>query len=856
MPRPYEHIRVIDLSDRLSGAFAARLFGDYGADVVLVEAPEGHPLRHEPPFLDDQPGPDRSALHAYANWNKRSLVLEARSDDLGQLAQLIATADVVITTASPIGETLKAALAHLPADAVHLSVTPHGLDGLIANLPGNNLTASARTGWSYVNAYQDEPPLQMPRHQAHYVGGVAGFLAASAALLRRDSNDEAEPVAAATSLPRDQIPAAVAAQSSRKGEQVDVSETEAFALTVHPWGIGAIYSDIGWSRGPAGGKTRGEPGPLWQTADGQINFGLGDWHNWTQAMHVLNLPELADREDLIPDIGRHSKDMTAVVAGAARELHTMECWPLFHALAEIRCISGVVQDIEDIVQHPQLAAREFIVETQIEGRTIRAAGAPAKTQPSPWQLTTPAPPLNNAAPDLETELASEPAKPRRTTSANATSRPSSPPLQPSNEGPLSGIRVLSFGQAWSGTFGTELLALLGADVVQLETLYRTDVWRRTRDTVPDGLVDPTRTQHALNTQGLYNAVNLNKKGITLDLAQPRGREIFWDMLPNFDILADNFRPTVLPNWGMTLETLNQKRPGIIYASISAYGTEGPLKAYPGNGATTEPMSGLSSLHGYQGDPGMNTGGLYPDPIAAYFFAASVVTALHHRNLTGEPQRVDLSMMEAMGIVCGDAIAEYDATGRVPRPAGNTHPRIAPHNNYEARNGEWIAIAAETEPAFHALATHMGQPELTTDPRFATMPARKANEPALDEIITAWTLTQDAFETELSLGSIGLSSARIVPLYELYTRPDPNFTARGFLGPVDHPEAGTTLLPGRPWKFSAAQNAPLRPAPCVGQHSREVLRDELAISDHEYAALVAAGITGTLDDLVAQQQSVD
>ncbi|MBT5774955.1 MAG: hypothetical protein HOH95_11330, partial [Dehalococcoidia bacterium] len=127
---------------------------------------------------------------------------------------------------------------------------------------------------------------------------------------------------------------------------------------------------------------------------------------------------------------------------------------------------------------------------------------------------------------------------------------------------------------------------------------------------------------------------------------------------------------------------------------------------------------------------------------------------------------------------------------------------------------------------------------------------------LNELITAWTLTQDAFETELSLGSIGLSSARIVPLYELYTRPDPNFTARGFLGPIDHPEAGTTLLPGRPWKFSAAPNAPIRPSPCVGQHSREVLRDELAISDHEYAALVAAGITGTLDDLVAQQQSVD
>jgi crotonobetainyl-CoA:carnitine CoA-transferase CaiB-like acyl-CoA transferase len=324
--------------------------------------------------------------------------------------------------------------------------------------------------------------------------------------------------------------------------------------------------------------------------------------------------------------------------------------------------------------------------------------------------------------------------------------------------------------------------------------------------------------------------------------------MFWEMLPNFDILADNFRPTVLPNWGMTLETLNQARPGIVYASISAYGTEGPYHAYPGNGSTTEPMSGISSLHGYEGDPGMNTGGLYPDPIAAYFFAGSVISALHHRNRTGEPQRVDLSMMEAVGIVCGDAIVEYDATGRVPRPMGNRHQRIAPHNIYEARDGEWIAIATETEAAWQALATHIGRPELAEDPRFATMPARKDNEAALDELLTAWCIDQDAFDAEPALGALGVTAARIAPLYELYTRPDPNFVARGFLGPVDHPEAGTTMLPGRPWKFSAAEHAPLRPSPCVGEHSREVLLEELGIGDEEYADLVVAGITGTLDDL--------
>ena len=129
-----------------------------------------------------------------------------------------------------------------------------------------------------------------------------------------------------------------------------------------------------------------------------------------------------------------------------------------------------------------------------------------------------------------------------------------------------------------------------------------------------------------------------------------------------------------------------------------------------------------------------------------------------------------------------------------------------------------------------------------------MAARKANEAALDELLAAWCATRDAFEAESTLGALGLTVARVVPLYEAYTRPDPNLAARGFVGPIDHPEAGTTLLPGRPWRLSAATAAPLRPSPCLGEHSREVLREELGIDDDEYAELVAAGITGTLDEV--------
>ena len=337
------------------------------------------------------------------------------------------------------------------------------------------------------------------------------------------------------------------------------------------------------------------------------------------------------------------------------------------------------------------------------------------------------------------------------------------------------------------------------------------MFRRVHNRVPKGVVNPGRVQHPLNTQGLYNSVNLHKREVTIDLKHPRGLEILWGLLPRFDILVDNFRPSVMPSWGITLDRLHAVRPGMIWASVSAYGQDGPYREYPGNGTTTEPMAGFSSLHGYEGDPGKNSGGLYPDPIAGYFLVATIMAALHQRDRTGEAQRVDLSMMESVAVVCGQGILEHDATDALPRPQGNHHGRIAPHNNYRTRDGEWLALAAETDAAWDALAAHIADPRLNDD-RFSTMALRKQNEPELDALIGEWCETRQADEAERALGALGIAAARVVPLYELYSRPDPNFLASGFVSPIDHPETGKTWLPGRPWRFSSRTCCADRPRP--------------------------------------------
>lgn len=804
-------VRVIDLSERLSGAWAARLFGDFGADVALVEPREGCALRREPPFLDDEPGIERSLLHTYANWNKRSIV----ASDAGEVAALAATADVLVTTAAkPWPAPVAAAVAALPAAAVHLSITPHGLTGPLAGVPGNNLTLCARTGWTSVNRLAAEPPLQLPVRQSGYIAGIAGHVGAAAALLKR--------------------------HRTGIGERVDVSELEALALTNVPWAILGIF--VGGERleyGPGGPRRRGEPAPLWETADGAMNFGFGDWRQWAEAMRFLGLDELAEDPTYAPLLGRNTQDPKPIRAALARAAAQRDKWELFHGLAKLRCLSGVVQDAAELVASEQLNARGFITRTSVAGRTLATAGAPMQLSDTPWRLRCPAPRLNEHGADLKVASPAEPGS--ATAPAGQRSAPHSNPSEAGTDAtaPLAGVRVLAFTQAWAGTFGTQLLALLGADVVQIESPQRPDVWRGAGAPVPPAVRRDDIEQSRLNTNGMYNSVNLDKRAITLDMTQPKGRDIFWRLVPRFDVVADNFSPHVMPNWGITLESLRAVRPDIILASVSGFGTVGPFAEYPANGHTIEPMSGFASIHGYEGDNAANTGGLIPDPIAGYHFAAAILAALHHRGHGGAGQRIDGAMMEAVAVQVGDALLEFEANGHTRRPSGNRHPRFAPHGAYPTRDGGWLLLAVETDAAWAALAQRFG----ISDAHFATAAERKAQEAELDALMEHHCATRDAEAEAEALGALGISAAAANGFQALYAKPCRQFLERGFMAPVTHPESGTHFMPRAPWLLATSQRPTPRPAPCFGEHSREVLREELGIGDEEYAEMVRLGVTG-------------
>jgi len=796
---PFAGLRIVDASRRVSGAFAARLFGDFGADVVLAEPPEGHPLRHEPPFLAGKPGGERSAVHAYLNWNKRSVVVGSAA----VAEEVLAGADVVVTDGAWERQARAA--------KVVLSITPYGLASPWAGQPGNELTAAAYSGWCSINGFRGEAPLRMPGFQAGYLAGAAGFVAAAAALRR---------------------------SASGGAQLVGVSELEAMALSVHPWGVAAAYQDGEHAGREDRRLQRGTPGPLYEAADGLLSMAVAYFRHWPEAMAALGVPDLGAEEDLIPDVTRHTRDLSKVIEKIVVSLRRQQRWPTFHKLASLRCPVGVVQDVASLLADEQLASRGFFVDAQIEGHVVRAPGAMARSQPALWRLSAPAPRLAEGVSQVSEGLAPHWREPSPPSPAALTA--SADPACP-----LAGVRVLSFGQAWSGTFATELLAFLGAYVVQISSLTRHDSWRRAGAPVPAAIANPDRVQHPLNTQGLYNSVNLNKRELAIDLETSGGQALMWQLLPRFDVVVDNFRPGVMDRWGVTLARLHELHPGIIWASLSGYGATGPYGAYPAIGTTIEPMAGLSSLHGYSGEQGRNTGGLYPDPVSGYLLAAFVLAALTARDRSGEPQRIDLSMMEAVAAFCGEAVAGFGADGRLPGPTGNHHPRVAPHNIYAAADGEWLALACDDDDAWAGLRAHVGEPALA-QAMFATMASRKEHEAELDDILARWCAERPALQTASALQALGVAAAPVVALGQLWARPNPALVASGFVASVEHPQAGPSWLPGPPWTINGRRPA-VTAAPCVGQHSAEILSTELGVGEDEYQSLVAAGITGTLTD---------
>ncbi len=385
---------------------------------------------------------------------------------------------------------------------------------------------------------------------------------------------------------------------------------------------------------------------------------------------------------------------------------------------------------------------------------------------------------------------------------------------------LEGIRVLDLTRVMSGPFCTSMLADLGAEVIKIELPQRGDEGRSFGP-----FRDGDSTYFAL--------LNRNKKSVTVDLKSAEGRDLLRKLVPQCDVLVENFRPGVMEKLGLDYAGASKLNDRIIYASISGFGQDGPLRNLPAFDLVIQAMSGLMSLTGPKGGPATAVGESMADVCAGMFAAWGIVAALYARERTGEGRHVDIAMLDAMVSMQLTGLSRQLYFGDTPRPVGNRHPVTYPVDSFKTSDGE-IVLVCFSQDLFVRLAQLIGRPEMVEDPRFSTNAARNRNEEEMRAAIGAWTGTLSSADAVKALLDAGIPSAPVWDLADVMG--SEHARARGLVVKGEHGRMGEVPLVPQPVKFSGTEPATTHTTPMLGEHTDAVLTDMLGLDAEAIARL--------------------
>jgi crotonobetainyl-CoA:carnitine CoA-transferase CaiB-like acyl-CoA transferase len=397
-------------------------------------------------------------------------------------------------------------------------------------------------------------------------------------------------------------------------------------------------------------------------------------------------------------------------------------------------------------------------------------------------------------------------------------------------GPLRGMRVLELAQIMAGPTCGMLLADMGADVVKVEKLPGGDDARGYREPRVNGVSAP------------FMMLNRNKRGIALNLKLAAGRDVLLRMVRDADVLTENFRRGTLEKLGLGYDVLSAINPGLIYCAISGYGRNGPAADKGGFDLIAQGFAGLMSITGEPGGPPVKTGNSVADINAGILAATGILAAYVHKLRTGLGQVVDTSLMEAALQQTYWHAAIYFATGESPGPTGSAHLLTAPYQAFHTRDG-WINIGGANQANWERIADVLGHPEWRDDARFATNSARMANLAALVDAMNAMLATRTNAEWIAAFDAAGVPVGPVHTIGEALEHPQT--LARDAVVELVHPQAGRTKALGCPLHFSRTPTSITRPAPMLGEHTRELLH-EYGYDDAAVDALVEAGVVESID----------
>lgn len=408
----------------------------------------------------------------------------------------------------------------------------------------------------------------------------------------------------------------------------------------------------------------------------------------------------------------------------------------------------------------------------------------------------------------------------------------------SSRAPLRGLRVLDASHVWAGPQVGRILALLGAEVIKVESLHHLDELRGRRSQS----YEMSAGEH-WNKRAPFNVVNVNKLSLAVNLRHPRGVELVKRLAAVSDVFIENYRVGTMDKLGLGPSQLAELNPGLIYVTMPAFGLDGPWRDYIGYGINQEHLSGQGWLTGYEGEGPMKSGVNHCDPLTANHAVAGVILALLMRRRTGTGLLVEVSQLESSVSLVGPYLLYSQLSGEEAGRTGNRHPWAAPHGVYRCQGtDEWVALAVFNDDEFARLCAVMGRPELAQDERFATLLARKRNERQLDEIIGAWTVGLSKREVTARLQAAGIAAAPVMTARDLLD--DPHLTARGFFKRVYREDLGYMRVPGLPLRFRRLEEAPAVAAPKLGEHNEHVLRCLLGLTEQEITPLHEEQVVGT------------
>ena len=776
---------VVDLSSGIAGAYCTKILADGGAEVVKIETPEGDWLRNW-----SASGNADGALFSFLACSKRSVVVDG---DVDVLRRLLATADTVVWSRGSAIAELDGFTPHALADAYpHLTVTaitPFGLTGPWADRPATEFTVQA---WS---------------------GGIVG--------LGRGAQDRA-PIFVAGQI-GEWLAGAFAAAGSMAFDSglVDLSmlEVEIMCLTYYSVSfldaLGRPFRDL---------RRLTIPGVA-TAADGLVALGCGTAQQWFDLCAMMGHDDWIDENSelsITEQANIHADDIYAWV-----QQNTVD--EILDLSSAFRIPNAPVGNGANVTSFDQFVERKSFDTNPRDG--FLQPRPPYRATPSLVRAPAPAPRLGEHTDDYAREGSQ---------GRDSGSRATRNDISRQGELPLDGIRVLDMTSFWAGPSCSHVLAMLGAEVVHVESTARPDGTRLIAGV-------PVTEDQWWERSPIFSGLNTNKKSVTLDIRKERGRELLRELVKTSDILVENYTPRVLEQIGLDFDAVHALKPDAIMMRMPGFGLDGPWRDRPAFAYVIEDASGITWLTGH---PDQNPVEPYAvgDPNAGVHGLNALLLALAHRRRTGQGVRIEAAMVDAALNVAAEQVIEYSAGGNLLQRQGNRGPTAAPQNLYRTdevdefgRRDCWVAVAVETDAQWAALVDALGAPEWARDERLATSAGRRESHDLVDDELAAWCGTRTADEVVEILWPAGVPVAKVMQPHRVGDLPQ--LVDRGFYEQVDHPVNPTARHSTLPMRVSTGPEKFHRTsAPLLGQHNREVL-SALGLTDSEIDALEADGVIG-------------